>query len=185
MRKTSRDALAEVGGGANPGRGRTMTRVRWTIAGGLFGLGLAAWAGAGRDRRGPAEADAGTIDGAVRTITQGVQDASDTVRDKFTTARASARNLGIEQQITTRLRQDKTLEANRIEVHVEDESTAVLKGLVPDDESKEKAVQLTRDTRGVLKVIDHLAVPPPPRVITSPREDDGVPAVATRSRSVR
>lgn len=185
MRKTSRDAMGEVVGGAPPGRGRMMTRVRWTIAGGMLGLGLAAWSGAGRDRRGSSEADGGTIDGAVRTFTQGVQDASDTVRDKLTSARASARNLGIEQQIANRLRQDKTLEADRIEVHVEDESTAVLKGLVPDEDSKEKAVQLTRDTRGVLKVIDHLAVPPPPRVITSPREDDEAPAVATRSRAIR
>jgi len=127
------------------------------------------------------------LNGTFQTIVNKFQDASDTIHDTYTSARTSVRNLGLEQQIESRLRQDKTLDAGRIELHVEDEGTAVLKGLVIDVEAREKAVQLVRDTRGVLKVIDHLAVPPPPRVIVSPvkEENDDTSAVATRSQTIR
>jgi hypothetical protein len=136
-----------------------MARTLWA-AGLVFGLGGAAFTGLGQDQKAP-------VLGAIRTITQGV-------RDRIDHARTSARNLGIEQQVRARLQGEKTFEADRIELHVEDECTVVLKGLVPDTEAKEKAVVLARDTRGVLQVIDHLAVPPRPRVITAPPEADAV-----------
>jgi hypothetical protein len=160
--------------------GRTMARTLWA-AGLVFGLGGAAFTGLGQDQKAP-------VLGAIRTITQGV-------RDRIDHARTSARNLGIEQQVRARLQGEKTFEADRIELHVEDECTVVLKGLVPDTEAKEKAVVLARDTRGVLQVIDHLAVPPPPRVISaSPEADhaavaietaDAPHAVAARTRRVQ
>jgi hypothetical protein len=74
---------------------------------------------------------------------------------------------------------------------VEGECTAVLRGLVPDAAAKEKAVALTQDTKGVLKVVDHLAVLPKPRVISIPETQapsepgDEVPAVAVRPRPLR
>ena len=151
------------------------TGTRWWVATAVLGLGAAAWAGLDRERQRQAE-------GTVRTITQGVQDASAAVQNKYVEARTSARNLGLQQQVGSRLRGDKSLDAGKIEVHVEDESTAVLKGLVLDAAAKEKAVELTRDTRGVLKVVDHLAVTPPPRVITAPTADDAAPAVAVLPR---
>jgi hypothetical protein len=183
MRKKYRDAAADQVVDVIPGRGRMMTRLRWTIAGSLLGVGGAAWIGSGHGRQG----DGGTLSGTVQTLVSGFQDASETIQDKYHSARTSARNLGLEQQIESRLRQDKTLDAARIELHVEDEGTAVLKGLVIDEDSKEKAVQLVRDTKGVVKVIDHLAVPPAPRVIVSPTsaDKDDTAAVATRPRSVR
>jgi hypothetical protein len=163
------------------------SRTRWTIAGILLGFGVAGWAGLAREHGGPSEG----LGGAVETIAAGVEGASETVRDKFAAAQRSARNLGIEQQIAARLHGDKSFDADKIEVHVEEESTAILRGLVPDAAAKEKAVALTQDTKGVLKVVDHLAVPPKPRVISTPEAKsrmeprDDVPAVAARPRPVR
>lgn len=157
-----------------------------TIAGLGTVLGVGAWAGNGWDRQGPASGAGGTLDRAVQAISQGVQDASATVGEGITQAQTSARKLGLVQQIEARLHQDKAVEADRIEVVVEEEGTALLKGLVPDRACKDKAVALTRDTRGVAKVIDQLAVVPAPRVITAPpADDDPTPAVADRPRTFR
>ena len=78
------------------------------------------------------------------------------------------RNLGLGQQIETRLCQDKRLDATGILVEVEEDGTAVLRGLVSSSAHKDTAVTLVRDTRGVERVIDHLAVPPAARVIDTP-----------------
>jgi osmotically-inducible protein OsmY len=152
--------------------------MRWWVVAVVPVLGVAGWSGLGRDRQ-------RQVHGAVRKITQGVQDASATVQDKFAEAQTSARNVGLEQQIEARLHSEKTLDAEKIELHVEDESTAILKGLVPDAAAKEKAVALTRDTRGVLQVVDHLAVVPPPRIIVARPANETVPAVAGVSRLQR
>jgi hypothetical protein len=159
--------------------GRAPSRVRWAIAGAVFGIGVATWVGIGRERRGSGEAG-GTLDGAVQTIPRGVQDTSAAVGEQLAQARTSARNLGIEQQIAARLHGDKALDAEKIIVQVEDQGTAVLKGLVSDTAAKDKVVALTRDTRGVLKVVDQLAVVPSPRVIVAPPADAAAPAVAGR-----
>ena len=63
--------------------------------------------------------------------------------------RASVRNLGLAQQLETRLWQDKRLVADQILVEVEQEGKAILRGLVPDLLHKELAVSLAQDTRGV------------------------------------
>ena len=101
------------------------------------------------------------------------------VRDRFTQTRTSVRNRSLAQQIGERIRQEKTIEADRIEVSVEDESTAILEGLVADAGDKEKAVALTRDTRGVRKVIDRLAVIPASRVIDAPAAPDAAASTST------
>jgi BON domain len=179
------DELMRTGstqGGDSDGRGRaggrTIRRTLWAATCLAFGLVGASFTDVGQSYEGP-------VVGAFQAIRQGV-------RDRIDGARLSARNLGIEQQVRARLLGDKTFDGDRIELHVVDDCTVVLKGLVPDDEAKEKAVILARDTRGVLQVIDHLAVPPPPRVISaSPEADqeavaiDAPHAVAARTRRVQ
>jgi hypothetical protein len=54
--------------------GRVLSRSLWVIAGVAIGVVGAAWTGIGPDRRGPAVG----VGGAVRTFTQGVQEASAT-----------------------------------------------------------------------------------------------------------
>ena len=66
---------------------------------------------------------------------------------------------------------------------VNDGGTVILKGQVPDDASKEMAVDLTRDIRGVVRVEDYLAVPPRPRVFAATSDDD--PSTAARPRRTR
>ena len=70
------------------------------------------------------------------------------------------------------IERDKTLDGCRIEVHVRDEGLVILDGLVVDDEDKEKAIALIRDSRGVTRIEDRLAVMPPPRIIDADPGDD-------------
>ena len=166
---------------ANQAEGREPVRNRWAMRGGILAvlimLGLAAWIALGEGRR-------GQIGDAVQTVTDGAQDASTSVQGKISDARTSARNLGLEQKVSARLHGDKSLGAEKIEVSVLVEGTATLKGLVPSAAAKEKAVALTRDTRGVTRVMDHLAVTPPPRVFDA-RDPQPEPVVATRPQTTR
>jgi len=148
------------------------------------------WVGVGRRSPRPADAPAGateeadgTIDGAVRKVAKGIDDASTDVRDRVNRVRAATRNVALVAQVTSRLRQDKALDSDRIDVSAVGEGTVILKGLVSDEASKEMAVDLTRDVRGVVQVEDHLAITPPPRVIAAEADDD--PATPARPRRTR
>ena len=153
--------------------------MRWAALSFLIVLGLVAWACLGENRR-------GQIGDAVQTVRDGAQDASTSVQGKIAEVRTSARNVGLEQKISARLHGDRSLGAEQIEVSVLEEGTATLKGLVPHAEAKAKAVALTRDTRGVMHVVDQLAVPPPARIYGAPEPaPEPEPAVATRSRTLR
>jgi osmotically-inducible protein OsmY len=144
----------------------------------LLGLGVAAWAGIGPGRR-------GQVGEALQLVSDRAREASTSVQGKLAEARTSARNDALEQQVAARLHGEKTLGAEKIEVTVLDEGTATLKGQVPDALAKDKAVALTRDTRGVLRVEDHLAIPPAPRYFAAPAAAAPQSAVAARSRVVR
>ena len=151
--------------------------MRWAALTLVIAVGLVAWACMGEGRR-------GQIGDAVKTVRDGAQDASASVQGKITEVRTTARNAGLEQRIEARLHSDTSLGAEQIEVSVVEEGTATLKGMVPHSAAKEKAVALTRDTRGVVKVVDRMAVPPPARVYDA-SETDAEPAVAERPRTVR
>ena len=182
--------------GGDGGEGRVRSRVmplgrtRWAIAGMILGVAGSSWVGVGH--RWPKAADApagaaeetdGTIDGAVRKVTQGIQDASTNVRGRFDRAQGASRNMALVAEVKARLGQDKALDAEQIDVIVKDGGTVILKGQVPDDASKEMAVDLTRDIRGVVRVEDYLAVPPRPRVFAATSDDD--PSTAARPRRTR
>ena len=160
-------------------------RTRCLLGG--FGLGLlaASWAGGLSDRYGEPEGVVGTFRGACRTAGKGFRYTVAHVRDCFAEEATSVRSLGLGQQVETRLCQDKKLDAQDITVHIDEDGTATLRGLVPDASHKEKAVALTRDTRGVVRVVDHLAVPPPPRVIETPVGDSVPTGIASQTRTVR
>ncbi len=162
-----------------------LSRTRCVFGG--FGLGLlaAGWAGGLSDRYGEPEGSLGTLRGACRTVSKGVRYSIAHLHDCFSNDGTSVRSLGLGQQIETRLCQDKKVDAQQITVHVDEEGTATLRGLVPDSTHKEKAVTLTRDTRGVVRVVDHLAVPPPARVIDTPVGDSVPTGVASQTRNLR
>ena len=145
-------------------------------------LGLGSWAGVYWERQGHRSGNDGMLDRAVQAITQGIQGASETVGNGFSQAKDSARNQALAQQIETRIGQDKAIDAAQVMVAVEEEGTALLRGLVPDEKSRDKAVALTRDTRGVQRVIDQIAVVPEARVIDAP---PAVPLVSEKDRVIR
>jgi hypothetical protein len=190
MRRKSTREVGDDGHDRAHSRGWPLGRARWAIAGVILGVVGSSWVGV--EHRRPKAADAqvvaadetdGTIDGTVRKVTQGIQDASTNARDRFDRAREAARNAALVAGVNARLRQDKSLDADRIEVVVEDEGTVILKGQVPDAASKEIAVDLTRNIRGVVQVEDNLAVPPRPRVIAAASDDDT--STAARPRRTR
>ncbi len=185
MSTTNRDGSVTVASGAQRGQKWPLPKTRCVLAG--FGLGLlaAGWAGGLSDRYGEPEGPVGTFRGACRTIAKGVRYTIAHVHDCCSNDGTSVRSLGLGQQIETRLCQDKKVDAEQITVHVDEEGIATLKGLVPDSTHKEKAVALTRDTRGVVRVVDNLAVPPPTRVIDTPVGDAVPTGVASQTPTLR
>ena len=152
---------------AKPGKPKKwpFPRVRCFSAGLLVGTLIAGWAAGGTERYGEAGGIVGNARGAYRTLLKGFRYTAASVRDSTSHGSDSVRNLGLGQQIETRLCQDKRLDAAGIVVEVEEDGTTVLRGLVSSPAHKDTAVTLVRDTRGVERVIDHLAVPPEPRII--------------------
>jgi hypothetical protein len=183
MSTTSHDGQIAGSQGAEATPRLALTRLRWLAGGAAFGLLLAAWSGGLSDRYGEPEGFVGTMRSAWRHVTKGVKYASAHIRDCCSESGTSVRNLGLGQQIETRLCQDKKLDAEGITVQIDEEGTAVLRGLVPDAAHKDKALALTRDTRGVMKVVDHLAVPPSPRVVNTPEGDRVTTGVASQAAS--
>ena len=168
MSTTQRDG--RDAGQASPNRPKKwpFTRTRCSFAGLMTGLLLAGWAAGGTERYGEASGFVGNVRGAYRTLLKGFRYTAASVHDSSSQGASSVRNLGLGQQIETRLCQDKRLDATGIIVEVEEDGTAVLRGLVPSSAHKDTAVTLVRDTRGVERVVDHLAVPPTARIIDTP-----------------
>lgn len=159
-----------VGEVAKPKRIFTASRilkVRWGMGGTLLGLFVGIWAGGGTDRYGEAEGVIGSVRGTWGTMARGFRYSAASVRDCLTKDGCSVRNLGLARQVENRLWQEKRLVAEGIVVEVTEPGTAVLMGQVPDSAHKDKAVALARDTRGVEKVIDQLAVATESRTINA------------------
>jgi hypothetical protein len=152
----------------------------------ILGVAGSSWVGVGhrwpRPAGAPAAESEGTIDGAVRKVSEGIEDASADVRGRFDRAQEASRNDALVAEVKARLRQDKSLDSRRIDVGVESRGVVVLKGQVPDDASKEIAVDLARDIRGVVRVEDSLAVTPRPRVFAAASDDDPSTSAQPRRR---
>jgi hypothetical protein len=172
--KTDTSLLAGTEGVMNASR-RRLARARWALATLALGIVVGVWLGGGPDRYGEADGVLGGFRGSLRSLAKGGRYAVATLLDLVFQQRASVRNLGLAQQLETRLWQDKRLAAEGIVVEVEEEGTAILKGIVPDRDHKELAVALAQETRGVARVIDQLAMSPTSRII----EATPSPAVPT------
>ena len=169
MNTTQRNDLDRRSAHLVKGKPWHFARSRCFLAGLLAGLLVAGWAAGGTERYGEASGFVGGVRGAYRTLLKGFHYTAASVHDSSSQGSSSVRNLGLGQQIETRLCQDKRLDAAGIIVEVEEDGTAVLRGLVSSPAHKDTAVRLVRDTRGVERVVDHLAVPPRPASSTPPR----------------
>jgi osmotically-inducible protein OsmY len=172
--------------------GLPLAKGRWAISGVVIGVLGSSWVGVQHRQAAPpdssvgttAEAE-GTIDGAVRRVSQGVQDVSTGVQERYASVRNSMHNQDLIAEVKARLKQESSLDAEQIDVDATGEGTVVLTGQVPDAASKERAVDLTREIRGIRRVEDHLAIPPTRRVFESKEPDAETSGVAVRPRRFR
>jgi hypothetical protein len=166
-------------------------RTRWAILGFVAGVFTWSFAGGGQqyrvgdqDKPGAAESEGtvGAVDSTLHALNQGIQDTTSSVRNRISDVQNSARNMSLGAAVKDRLSRVKSIDDDRIEVEITDEGTVVLNGQVPDSSDKETAVNIARDTPGVVRVEDHLSVPPSPRVFAV-NPDENTPT--RRSRRTR
>jgi hypothetical protein len=108
----------------------------------------------------PAQERAGETIG--RRIDRGLEQLTEEVRQAWAKARKSVDQLSVQGRVYGRLRWDKALADEPIDVDVETsnqkESTVILTGRVPDEKARQKALELAQDTVGVREVIDRLQI---------------------------
>lgn len=114
----------------------------------------------------PAQQRAGETIG--RRIDRGLEQLAEEVREAWAKARKAVDELGVQGRVYGRLRWDKALADEPIDVAVEqkstdEESTVILTGRVPDEKARKKALELAQDTVGVREVIDRLQIEPRPQ----------------------
>ncbi len=116
----------------------------------------------GRIRReqkeGTAEQIGEAIDHAARVASRRAKNLGANVEAALKRARSEIQNFGVEARITGRLTWDKELQGSHIELDVNDQGVAVLRGTVPTAAARLKAGGLTLDTIGVRRVVDELKV---------------------------
>jgi hypothetical protein len=98
-----------------------------------------------------------TLIDAEDTVREGLNKTGETVRDGFARTRESVQGMGLVPRVYGRLHWDKALHSSPIFVKAEG-GTVTIRGTVPDDEAKAKAISLVKDTIGVTRVIVQLNV---------------------------
>ena len=64
----------------------------------------------------------------------------------------------VQSRVYSRLHWDRTLNPLNIEVEVNNDGVAILRGAVPMLKAKDRALDLARETVGVTSVVDELAI---------------------------
>ena len=141
----------------------------------LTSLSAAFWSMTGRAQPGPQDPQEGVatkaaekIDEVGRAIKRGILNAEEsvreglnktgeTVREGFTKTRETVQGMGIPSRVYGRLHWDKQFHGTSLFVKAEG-GTVTVRGTLPDDEAKARAIELIKDTVGVTRVIDQLTV---------------------------
>jgi hyperosmotically inducible periplasmic protein len=100
------------------------------------------------------------VDEIVQDIKGGLRKAGNAAKEEFSKAKTAVNNMGVESRVYGRIHWDKALTDATIDLSATDDGVITLNGTVADDKAKAKAVDLARDTVGVTKVVDQLAVRP-------------------------
>jgi hyperosmotically inducible periplasmic protein len=153
-----------------------MYRVSGTTGAAIVALSLAGWSVASRAQQEPppegAAAKAGErLDELGRAIRRGIIDAEgtvreglsktgETVRDGFARTRETVQGMGLVPRVYGRLHWDKALNVSPLFVKA-DGGTVTIRGTVPDEAAKAKAISLVKDTVGVTRVVVQLTVTSP------------------------
>jgi hypothetical protein len=80
------------------------------------------------------------------------------LRQGWADVRASIDRMGVQGRVYGRLHWDKALADAALDIEVRQDKTVVLKGSVPTETARTKAVQLAEDTTGVHAVVDELGI---------------------------
>jgi hyperosmotically inducible protein len=107
------------------------------------------------------------LGGAVDSIKKGAASAGEAVKERFAAAKKSVARMGIEARVYARIHWDRDLNAAKIDLSAPTTGTIELNGTVADAKLKAKAVELTRETLGVVEVVDHLTVEAAPAAATT------------------
>ena len=95
-----------------------------------------------------------------KRLDRGLEELREEVKQAWTDVRKSVDKLSVQGRVYGRLRWDKALAEEPIDVSMQDKNIVVLTGRVPDDDTRQKAIQLAKDTVGVRDVVDQLQVNP-------------------------
>ncbi len=142
----------------------------------LFGLSATLWGVVSRAQQDPppdgVAAKAGEkLDEVGRAILRGLGNAEEsvrgglnktgeTVREGFTKTRETVQGMGLVPRVYGRLHWEKALHTSTLFVKAEG-GAVTIRGVVPDEAAKAKAVSLVKDTVGVTHVIVQLSVASP------------------------
>ncbi len=116
-------------------------------------------------------AQEGTAEKIGRRLDEGLERLSEGVQEAWTDVRAKVDKLGVQGRVYGRLRWDKALADEPIDVDMQTKEVVVLTGRVPDNDTREKAVRLAQDTVGVSQVVDRLRIEP--RSVSRPMPEPG------------
>jgi hypothetical protein len=117
------------------------------------------------------------------TVDRGLNTLGQKLRKTWADIRQSVDELTVQGRVYGRLRWDKSLANAPLDIAVENESTIVLSGTVPDEAARMTAVSLAQSTIGVAKVVDHLTIASP-RVTTTPSTTPAPPIEQPEAPSV-
>ena len=135
-----------------------------------MGVGLAVLLGPLTWEQVPAQEE-GIAEQIGERIDRGVERLGSRLRKSWADIRQSIDELGVQGRVYSRLRWDKGIGVESIDVAVQERNVVVLTGTLPDEETRRKAVRLAEDTVGVEEVIDRLEiVPPPPDASETPSD---------------
>ena len=164
----------------------------------LLALSVGLWGAASHAQQDPppegAATKAGeTLDEVGRAIKRSLVDAEEslrdglnktgaTVREGFAKTRDSVQGMGLIPRVYGRLHWDKALFSSNLFVKAEG-GAVTIRGIVPDEAAKARAIELVKDTVGVSRVVVQLTVASPSVGTTSSSVES--PSVGTTSSSTR
>jgi len=97
---------------------------------------------------------------AEESVRDGLNKTGDTVREGFARTRDSVQGMGLIPRVYGRLHWDKALYSSTLLVMAEG-GTVTIRGMVPDEAAKARAIALVKDTVGVTRVVVQLSVVSP------------------------
>jgi hyperosmotically inducible periplasmic protein len=137
------------------------TRHGMSIAGGMIvSAGLILGAGlssTSAQTSGVAETIGQKLDDVGRGIGREARAVGESMRKTFDTMKTEVSRMNTPARVYARLHWDRSLHSAKIEVHPVRGGGVLLRGTVPDQAARERAVALARDTFEVTEVIDELS----------------------------